>query len=191
MTNKKTLFPTSLKGRVNERIDELAEITTRKWGSAAVPEVTVTYNLKGHVGGRANYLREEIMINKHLLEKYEDHYIEQTIGHEYAHLVAWKYFGRAVIGKPHGRHWKAIMRSFGLKPNRCHTYETKPARVSRKFLYNCPDCGENITISTVMHNRIRKGRSYIHGKKGCRMPIKFKKELQVSRQTGRVITPLG
>ncbi len=181
----------SLKTKVNDRIDGLAEMTTRRWGSAAVPEVTTTYDLKGHVGGRANYMREEIMINMHLLEEYEDHYIKQTIGHEYAHLVAWKFFGRCVIGTPHGRHWKAVMRSFGLEPDRCHTYKTKPARVSRKFLYNCPDCGGNITVSTVMYNRMRKGRTYIHGKKKCKMPIKFVKELEVSRATGRVITPLG
>mgnify|MGYP003139906141 CR=1 FL=1 len=75
-----------LKIKVNQRIDELDEMTTRKWGSGAVPEVSLDYGLKGHVGGRANYLKEEIQINYYLLDKYEDDYIHQTIGHEYAHL---------------------------------------------------------------------------------------------------------
>ena len=150
-----------LKIKVNQRIDELDEMTTRKWGSGAVPEVSLDYGLKGHVGGRANYLKEEIQINYYLLDKYEDDYIEQTIGHEYAHLVAWKYFGRAVIGKPHGRHWKAIMRSLGLEPKRCHNYETKAARRTRTHSCECSRCGKRFELSTIRFNRILRGTRYL------------------------------
>ena len=165
-----------LKKKVNERIDELIEMVVLKWGKAGVVYPTITYKLKGHTGERANYAREEIMVNYYLLDNNEERYLKNTIGHEYAHLVAYKYFGwKAMRGKPHGKHWKAVMRSLGLNPKRCHSYDTKPARKTRKFLYACADCGKDSTISTVMHNRIRKGRVYRHN--GCEEPLKLKHEL--------------
>ena len=110
------------------------------------------------------------------LDNNEEEYLKNTIGHEYAHLVAFTYFGwKAVRGKPHGRHWKAVMRSLGLNPKRCHSYDTKPARKRREFLYNCPDCIKTTTVSSVIHNRIKKGRVYRHN--GCDSPLELVREL--------------
>ena len=165
-----------LKRKVNERIDELIEMTMKRWGKSGIVYPKVTYKLKGHTAGRASYIKEEVMVNYYLLDNNEEHYLKTTIGHEYAHLVAFKYFGwKAVGGKPHGSHWKAVMRSFGLKPSRCHSYKTKSARKTRKFLYYCPSCEKDANVSTVIHNRIKKGRVYQH--RGCSKPLKFKREI--------------
>jgi SprT protein len=155
-----------LKIKVNQRIDELDEMTTRKWGSGAVPEVSLDYGLKGHVGGRANYLKEEIQINYYLLDKYEDDYIQQTIGHEYAHLVAFKVYGRSILGKPHGKAWKYVMRCLGMEPKRCHNYETKAARRTRTHSCECNRCGKKYELSTIRYNRILRGYNYYHPKCG-------------------------
>lgn len=170
-----------LKEKVNARIDKLIEMAIAKWGKSGVVYPTLTYGLKGHVGGRANYIREEIQINYYLLNKYEDHYIKQTIGHEYAHLVAYKYFGSAVLGKPHGKHWKAVMRSLGLRPDRCHNYETKPARKTRKHSCECNRCGKKYELGTIRYNRILRGtQTYFHPKCGGEIEPTMIKKLRVS-----------
>ena len=99
--------------------------------------------------------------------KSENDYIKNTIGHEYAHLVAFKYFGwKGVEGKPHGRAWKAVMHSFELDPKRCHNYETKPARKTRSRTCHCNVCHEEFKVGSIRYNRIRKGgRNYVH--KNC------------------------
>ena len=51
-----------------------------------------------------------------LLWEYPGQFTNDTIAHEYAHIVAFK-----VYQDPgHGIGWKTVMRSIGLEPNRCH-----------------------------------------------------------------------
>ena len=69
-----------------------------------LPELT--WDLKGTVGGQAYLNQNMIRINMEALQKYKDHYIKQTIGHEFAHLVAYK----ALRHKGHGRSWSRVMR---------------------------------------------------------------------------------
>ena len=48
----------------------------------------LTWDLKGTVGGQAYLNQNMIRINQEALKKYKENYIKQTIGHEFAHLVA-------------------------------------------------------------------------------------------------------
>ena len=74
----------------------------------------LTWDLKGTVGGQAYLNQNMIRINMEALEKYKDHYIKQTIGHEFAHLVAYN----ALSHRGHGRSWSRVMHKFNLFPDR-------------------------------------------------------------------------
>ena len=135
-----------------------------------LPELT--WDLKGTVGGQAYLNQNMIRINMEALQKYKDHYIKQTIGHEFAHLVAYK----ALRHKGHGRSWSRVMRKFKLFPDRCHDYDLTPARVvKRQYLYECDKCGKEFTLTAIRHNKMMKGKqSYRHSTDGGKLIYKGK-----------------
>ena len=140
-----------------DRIRELHEYTEKKF-KHSMPETRLRFNLKGRVAGTANSNRNEIRINYVLLKENTEHFIKQTLGHEYAHLIKDCLFG----GTAHGREWKNVMRKLGLRPDRCHNYDTtnSSTKKQRRWKYTCGCIDRPHMISTTIHNRIRRGRKY-------------------------------
>ena len=132
----------------------------------------LTWDLKGTVGGQAYLNQNMIRINMEALAKYKDHYIKQTIGHEFAHLVAYNALGH----RGHGRSWARVMRKFNLFPDRCHDYDLTPARVvKRQYLYECDKCGKEFTLTAIRHNKMMKGNQrYRHSTDGGQLVYKGK-----------------
>ena len=132
----------------------------------------LTWDLKGTVGGQAYLNQNMIRINMEALANYKDHYIKQTIGHEFAHLVAYKALGH----RGHGRNWARVMRKFNLFPDRCHDYDLTPARVvKRQYLYECDKCGKEFTLTAIRHNKMMKGNQrYRHSTDGGQLVYKGK-----------------
>jgi SprT protein len=140
---------------IQERLVTLNQAAYDHWGyDFDLP--ALSWDLKGTVGGQAYLNQNKIRINMEALKKYTKKYIEQTIGHEFAHLVASK-----------------VMRSFDLFPDRCHEYDLTPARVVKKqFLYACHVCGKEFKLTAVRHNKIIKGTKYSHSADGGRLIYK-------------------
>ena len=122
----------------------------------------LTWDLKGTVGGQAYLNQNMIRINMEALEKYKDHYIKQTIGHEFAHLVAYNALGHG----GHGRSWSRVMHKFNLFPDRCHNYDLTPARIVKKqYIYECDRCGEQFPFTAIRHNKMKRNKSYYRHRK--------------------------
>jgi len=96
----------------------------------------------------------------------EDHH--NTLLHEVAHLVvhyAWELPLRRNGGlhrrnvQSHGREWKAVMRAFGLKPERCGKSNIlNDVRKTRthKHLYTCVKCGYEHATQRELKNMDRR-----------------------------------
>jgi len=153
---------------IQERLVTLNQAAYDHWGyDFDLP--ALSWDLKGTVGGQAFLNQNKIRINMEALKKYTKKYIEQTIGHEFAHLVAYK----SLSHRGHGRAWAKVMRSFDLFPDRCHEYDLTPARVVKKqFLYACHVCGKEFKLTAVRHNKIIKGARYTHTADGGRLIFK-------------------
>ena len=97
--------------------------------------------------------------NPVLLRENPRRFIQQTVAHEVAHLVARRIHGSRI--RPHGREWQAVMREFGVEPRRCHDFDTTRStlRRLRRFRYHC-DCSEH-QITTIRHNRVLAGQRYL------------------------------
>ena len=132
----------------------------------------LTWDLKGTVGGQAYLNQNMIRINMEAFAKYKDHYKKQTIGHEFAHLVAYNALGH----RGHGRSWARVMRKFNLFPDRCHDYDLTPASVvNRQYLYECDKCGKEFTLTAIRHNKMQKGKQrYRHSTDGGQLVYKGK-----------------
>ena len=153
---------------IQERLMTLNQAAYDHWGyDFDLP--ALSWDLKGTVGGQAFLNQNKIRINMEALKRYTKKYIEQTIGHEFAHLVAYK----SLLHRGHGHAWAKVMRSFDLFPDRCHEYDLTPARVVKKqFLYACHVCGKEFKLTAVRHNKIIKGARYTHSADGGRLIYK-------------------
>jgi len=159
------LIPTTaeLQRLCEDRIGELHDYAEKHWSITMEPP-DLRYSLKGNRAGTANSGRNIIEINYVLLKENVEHFVKQTVGHEFAHILTGKLYSLRRIEKPtaHGRDWKRIMRHLGLRPNRCHSYDTANAggKKQRQWKYYCGCPNPSQTISTTIHNRIKKGRTY-------------------------------
>ena len=127
----------------------------------------ITYDLKGTTAGQAFYYENKLRLNSIALKNYRDHFIDQTVGHEVAHLVAFQKNGGDI--KPHGYEWRNIMRMYKLPPDRCHTYDLPSARGGGKKNYVCVSCGKDYKIGPIKHNKVLRGKQRLrctrcHGK---------------------------
>jgi SprT protein len=123
---------------------------------------SVQFDLRGCTAGMAYCQSWRLRFNNVLLsENYED-MLENTVPHEVAHLVA-----RAISPyriKPHGNEWKAVMRAFGRKPERCHSYDVENARVRRRsrrerVQMRCGGCGQSISVGPIQYKKMMTGRA--------------------------------
>lgn len=86
-----------------------------------LPYPTVHFNLRGTTAGRAWPRKNVIEFNPILLDENPEVFVQQTVGHEVAHLAAWiKHPGT----EPHGQAWRHIMWAIKLPAKRCHNYDT-------------------------------------------------------------------
>ena len=161
-------------GRCEAKLRELREQTVELWPDLEMPKIPVTYNLRGRAAGMVRWRDgrvRDLRINGELLRANADDMVEQTIGHEWAHVIQFvQYFAEprrgSIYRQPHGEGWKQIMRRLGLKPTRCHNYQTTAARREGSIEYSCQGCNTDYQFTTRRHNKVLQGHSYLCGE--CR-----------------------
>jgi len=161
-------------GRCEAKLRELREQTVELWPDLEMPKFPVTYNLRGRTAGMVrckDWRVRDLRINGELLQANTDDMVNQIMGHEWAHAIQFvKYFATrrhgSIYRQPHGEGWKQIMRRLGLKPIRCHNYQTTSARRQRSVMYECVDCEKVYQFTTRRHNKVLQGHSYLCGE--CR-----------------------
>ncbi len=147
---------------VHRRVRELLRLVP------GVPSPPIQFTCKGIKSGTANN-RRGLNFNPILLRENRERFIERTVAHELAHWVVYKRWveqwdhnkGRWTGPRAHGRQWAAVMRTFGVPADRCHSYDTTNARVrrvQRGFKYSCKCRTADFTI--VRHNKVRRGQTY-------------------------------
>lgn len=127
-------------------------------GFACAPPINVTFQVRGLVAGYARYNSWTVDLNLLTLSTATREFMEDTISHEVAHMVAF-YTG---LGKGHNAGWKRIHRMLGGNGKRCYsTAETggvvRRARRTREHLYLLPS-GYELWIGTTQHSRLQSGK---------------------------------
>ena len=150
---------------VSDKLKELRVKTEKLFNVSVEPETA--YDLKGQAAGQANYRENRIRFNRDLLEKYTHEFVNQTVPHEFAHLVAYRKFGRTI--KPHGLEWKSVMIALGVEPERTHGFKVAPSRRLKRFVYRCECPDSAYELTSIRHNRIQRGGVYLCKK--CQSPL--------------------
>lgn len=82
--------------------------------------------------------------------------VRETLGHEYAHLLAVARHG--VKAANHGPQWQRAMRDLGLEPKVRHTYMVERNAPRQRVTYRCLGCGASIERA----RRLPRKRIYLH-----------------------------
>lgn len=141
--------------------------------------IELQIDLKGHrlIGQCCKIAPNHYKIRLHvnLTEKYKEIYLHDVIPHELAHAVIMEQAKHRV--KPHGKEYKAVLAALEGKfiaPKNRPKYELMPKkRVMKRYEYNC-GCKSRIhKLSSIRHNRIKRG-THLYTCKHCRT-ILYKK----------------
>lgn len=108
--------------------------------------------------GIAHYRTYSISLSRILLNTPER--LENTLAHEYAHLLAVSRHG--LKAGNHGEYWKEAMRDLGCEPSVRHTYEVQRNEQRQQVTYQCVRCG----VLIFRARRLSKWRKYVHASCG-------------------------
>lgn len=118
-------------------------------------ELTIEFGLKGATAGLAWTSENKIQYQMGIARENQEEFINRTVPHEVAHLIATAHF-RKNCG--HKTEWQYVMRKFGLTPSRCHSYDV--SRVSNKNIkYTC-QCGLTFQVGKNLHGKIQNGSTH-------------------------------
>ena len=120
------------------------------WEMPDLPEqIRIGYNPKLRTTlGRAVFDHRLVELNTRLLAGHPDHLVE-TLVHELAHLAVHIRYGAV---RPHGRHFRTMMRAVGLSPETTHNLPVGHLRRRRRrylYLHRCCDCGYSFIARSV------------------------------------------
>lgn len=117
--------------------------------------------------GQAQLQTGRVLLSTHILLSEPVESFDSTIGHEVAHIFAWRIYK----DKGHGNGWCHTMRSIGLRPTRCHSYQSAKRNVCQRVAAKCPECNTSMLISRKKAALITKGERYRHLMCGTKKPI--------------------
>jgi predicted SprT family Zn-dependent metalloprotease len=149
--NPRKLLTPELKQKVEKRVRELLDLAAAIWPDHTAKfqdAPVVRYDIKNRFGGVAITGGADdwtIRLNLILCYENEAHFIEQTVGHEVAHLVQRVVFGstkrvedpktgKLAVKKirSHGPEWRSVMVKFGLEAARTHKYDTTSIETKKR-----------------------------------------------------------
>lgn len=160
----------ALEEQILELSDQLV-LKLNKLFDLKMPKIQFLFDLKGQAAGQAVFRNGSFSIryNSLLLEQNPEHFFQQTVAHEIAHVATRHVYGNKA--KPHGQEWKNFMLALGYKPERCHQLDvsTEQTKNYRKITYTCK-CQE-YQLTLIRHNRIQKGMNYYCRR--CKQPLKL------------------
>jgi SprT protein len=149
--------------------DSLLQDLCVRFPMGYVPDLTWNPRLRV-TAGVAYYKKGAIALSPKVLATEEK--LENTLKHEYAHLLAVHRHGRRGTG--HGRAWRQAMADLGIEPKVTHAYDVKRNKARQSVAYECARCG----VSFNRKRRLPKTRKYVHAR--CGGDLKLKSVVQVT-----------
>jgi SprT protein len=151
--------PTSSKNQLIDKVHEIFDKADTLYNTK-FERPFIKFKKRGKVAGTANSNSNTLNFNMVLFNENTDHFLNQTVTHECAHLIANTLYNGWKKVKSHGVQWKSVMLKLGCTPNRCHSYDTSNSTVYQKakFVYKC-SCQTHV-IGAVRHKRSMRGTRY-------------------------------
>lgn len=127
MPNPNLLLSKELRTKTEKALLEACKKAEAKYGQPfELPEIR--WDIKNTDGGRAQYAAWLVQFNLILCVENEKKFLETTVPHEMAHLIAYRVHYKRLVAegkklKPHGKEWKEAMEVVETPPAVKHTYD--------------------------------------------------------------------
>lgn len=156
--NLQTDLQSACKQKIYEKFKEAELIWANELTYQPLIRPTVGFTKRGKVAGVASYRDNHINLNMVLLTENAEEFINTTVVHELAHLIAYQVYGSAGTG--HSRVWKDVYIRLGGNGETYHNYDTTNSTVRKvkKYRYFC-DCMEH-ELTSIRHKKIFDGAEY-------------------------------
>jgi predicted SprT family Zn-dependent metalloprotease len=125
--------------KLSAKVEDLYAQSLKIWPQLrSWDKPTIGGALEDTRAGLALYFENKIQFNLIYYQAYGARFLEETPGHEIAHLINYQLNGLSVLEKPtgksnhHGKEWKEIMWRLGLIPRALHCYDMSMIKKSQK-----------------------------------------------------------
>lgn len=168
------------KSLVVERVKECLAVAEARFNTTfLMPKIR--FDKRGTTAGTANKTQWELNFNMVLLNENTEHFVRQTVAHEFAHLMDHQLFsskesrfdrwGKRKKRSPHGHNWKNCMLVLGVPATRCHSMDVTNSRVGGRrktasFDYRCGGCNQTFPMGKIRHNKQQSGKASYHHCRG-------------------------
>ena len=144
--------------KIRDKLNELIEACNAQFRGFSFNDVKFSMNGRlTSTAGRAFLGEGRLEFSKVLYAQNEAQFLNDTVPHELAHIVAYRVFG----DRGHGVHWKHVMNFLGFEANRCHNYAVQRRSPSKKYTYVCGCEGKTHEVSAQRQAWISIGKVYI------------------------------
>lgn len=163
--DKQILSIEELKIKSVEYLNKVHNLSLKKLGHQVFPQML--FDLKcSKTMGKADRIKNTIHLNPEMLRK-NPHELEDTVIHEYCHLLDYKIFK----GWGHQKTWKKLMSELGGNPM-AKAVNVSMAEATTKYIYSC---GCSKYVFTLEKHDKAKNKELTYICKKCRNTLKFKK----------------
>jgi SprT protein len=143
--------------KISEKLNELIEACNAQFRGFNFSDVKFSMNGRlTSTAGRAFLQEGRLEFSKTLYTQNVEAFLNDTVPHELAHIVAFRVFG----DKGHGVHWKHVMNFLGFEPTRCHSYAVQKRSTAKVYKYVCKCEGKTHEVSAQRQAWINKGKMY-------------------------------
>jgi SprT protein len=143
--------------KISEKLNELIEACNAKFQGFSFNDVKFSMNGRlTSTAGRAFLEEGRLEFSKVLYAQNEEQFLNDTVPHELAHIVAYRVFG----DRGHGVHWKQVMNFLGFEATRCHSYAVQRRSSAKQYSYGCACEGKTHEVSAQRQAWINKGKRY-------------------------------
>ena len=107
--------------KIRQRVAELVKIANTLWPNHSFDDLTVKMNNRlTSTAGRAWLQTGLVEFSTSLYEANTDAFMEDTIPHEVAHIIAYRVYGSS----GHDAAWKQVCYALGSNTSRLHSFKT-------------------------------------------------------------------
>ena len=141
--------------RIQAKVNDLMQVAAIKWPAVQFPQITVKMNARLRTTAGRAYLQQGIVeFNPSIYEAHVEEFLEDTVPHEVAHVVAYYVFGST----GHDIFWKQVCSDLGSATQRLHSFTVPKCSNAKTYKFKCA-CMEH-EFTPQRYAWVKKGKMY-------------------------------